>query len=73
MTLFAAGCGSSRVVREGSQSRSVIASVPRPGATAVVARGDTLYRIGSRTGISMRDLAAWNGIAPPYTIYPGQT
>ena len=41
------------------------------GATAVVQRGDTLYGIAIRNGIDVRDLAAWNGIAPPYTIYPG--
>lgn len=48
------------------------ASRPQPGATAVVQRGDTLYGVATRHGVAVRDLAAWNGIAPPYTIYPGQ-
>ncbi len=38
----------------------------------VVARGDTLYAIAFATGHNYRDLAVWNGIAPPYLIYPGQ-
>lgn len=39
----------------------------------VVARGDTLYGIAFRNKLDFRDLAAWNRIAAPYTIYPGQT
>lgn len=38
----------------------------------VVVRGDTLYGIAFRHGLDYRDLARWNAIAPPYTIYPGQ-
>ena len=37
-----------------------------------VQRGDTLYSIAFRYGVDFRVLAAANGIAPPYTIYPGQ-
>ena len=62
-----AACGSSRVVRG-----PVKVSTPKYGATAVVERGDTLYRIATGNGISVLDLAMWNDIAPPYTIYPGQ-
>lgn len=47
-------------------------STPKPGVTAQVQRGDTLYGIAFRNGIDVRDLAAWNGINAPYTIYPGQ-
>lgn len=64
MALALAAC-SSTVTREGG-------STPKYGATTVVQRGDTLYRIATNNGIAMRDLAAWNRIAPPYTIYPGQ-
>ncbi|MDH5824392.1 peptidoglycan DD-metalloendopeptidase family protein [Luteimonas sp. RD2P54] len=63
-------CGSSRVVREGGGSTR--ASTPRPGQVATVKRGDTLYRIAVNNGISALDLATWNSISPPYTIYPGQ-
>ena len=37
-----------------------------------VQRGDTLYSIAFRYGLDYRRLAAANGIAAPYTIYPGQ-
>ena len=69
-----AACGSSRVIREGGASRTTPrVSTPKYGATAVVQRGDTLYGIAFRNGIDVRDLAAWNGIGTPYTIYPGQS
>jgi lipoprotein NlpD len=38
----------------------------------VVARGDTLYSIAFKHGMDYRTLAARNGNAPPYVIYPGQ-
>lgn len=64
LALALAAC-SSTVTRDGGSS-------PKYGATTVVQRGDTLYRIATNNGIAMRDLAAWNQLAPPYTIYPGQ-
>jgi lipoprotein NlpD len=76
LALLIAGCGSSRVVRGPSSHRTspppVRVSTPRYGATAVVQRGDTIYHIATVNGITALDLALWNGIAPPYTIYPGQ-
>jgi lipoprotein NlpD len=45
---------------------------PAPGGTYRVQRGDTLYSIAFRNGVDFRELAEWNGIAPPYTIYPGR-
>ncbi len=65
-----AACGNSHVVRSGNGP--VHTSRAKPGVTATVRRGQTLYRIATENGISARDLAAWNGIRPPYTIYPGQ-
>jgi lipoprotein NlpD len=44
-----------------------------PQGDYVVARGDTLYGIAFRNRLDFRDLAAWNNIASPYTIYPGQS
>jgi lipoprotein NlpD len=38
-----------------------------------VQRGDTLYTIAWQRGLDYRELAAWNGIRPPYRIYVGQT
>ena len=37
-----------------------------------VSRGDTLFAIAWRSGMDYRDLARFNNIARPYTIYPGQ-
>ncbi len=71
-SLLLSGCGSSKVVREGGYRGGQRVSTPKPGATAVVQRGDTLYRIATSNGISPLDLSVWNGIRPPYTIYPGQ-
>ncbi len=40
--------------------------------TYQVRRGETLYSIAWKFGLNYHSLARWNGIAPPYTIYPGQ-
>lgn len=42
------------------------------GSSYTVQRGDTLYAIAFRAGKDVRQLARLNGIANPYTIYPGQ-
>ncbi|MEO7065808.1 MAG: peptidoglycan DD-metalloendopeptidase family protein [Rhodanobacter sp.] len=49
------------------------ARTPVPGGAYVVAKGDTLYSIAFRNGVDFRDLAQWNSVAAPYTIWPGQT
>lgn len=78
-----AGCGRSRVVREyphkgGRVNASSTAlppvrvSQPKYGATAVVQKGQTVYRIATENGITALDLALWNDIPPPYMIHPGQ-
>ena len=68
-----AACGSSHVVRRAGGDRGPVqVSKPKYGVTTTVQRGQTLYRIATDNGINARDLAAWNGIAQPYTIYPGQ-
>lgn len=40
--------------------------------TYTVVSGDTLSGIGQKLGVNWKDLASKNGIASPYTIYPGQ-
>jgi len=48
-------------------------SVARTAAGVhVVQRGDTLFTISWQQGLDYQTVAGWNGIAPPYTIYPGQ-
>ncbi|HKJ16769.1 MAG TPA: peptidoglycan DD-metalloendopeptidase family protein [Xanthomonadales bacterium] len=37
-----------------------------------VNRGETLYSIAFKYGLDWKDVAGWNGIGTPYTIYPGQ-
>lgn len=69
-----AACTSTVVRRTTSTSMPATApvSTPKYGATAQVQRGDTLYGIAFRNGIDVRDLAEWNSLSAPYTIYPGQ-
>ncbi|RME35092.1 MAG: LysM peptidoglycan-binding domain-containing protein [Gammaproteobacteria bacterium] len=37
-----------------------------------VQKGETLYAIAWRYRLDYRTLARWNGVRPPYLIYPGQ-
>lgn len=78
--LVLAACSSSVVRTEragttvGQPAATPAAKVSQPkyGASYVVQRGDTVYRIATSNGITPLDLALWNRIPPPYTIYPGQ-
>jgi lipoprotein NlpD len=75
-------CGHSRVVkREGSRPERPASSSPAPvrsaprterGDAYLVRQGDTMYGIAFRHGLDYREVAAWNRIPAPYTIYPGQ-
>ena len=56
----------------GGYAAPAAARTPIPGGSYEVAKGDTLYSIAFRKGVDFRDLAKWNGIAAPYTIWPGQ-
>ena len=38
----------------------------------IVKRKETLHAIAKKYGVSLLDLANWNGIGSPYTVYPGQ-
>lgn len=74
-------CGMSRSVVVQPAQLSSYSSAPRPvprvesrpaSGTYRVVKGDTLYSIAFRHGTDFRELARWNGIAAPYTIWPGQ-
>lgn len=67
------GCSSPRYYEDVPEPTAP-APVQAPAATDewVVKSGDTLYSIAFSAGLDWRDLAAGNGISPPYTIYPGQ-
>ncbi|HKK23601.1 MAG TPA: peptidoglycan DD-metalloendopeptidase family protein [Pseudohaliea sp.] len=69
LLLILAGCGGNPPAP--IEDRGARGSVDRVGRY-IVTRGDTLYSIAFRFGLDFRRLAAGNGIAPPYTIYPGQ-
>ena len=50
-------------------------AMPIPTAeviTHVVRRGDNLFRIARKYGVSVENLAAWNGIQNPHSIWVGQ-
>nr|WP_266171669.1 peptidoglycan DD-metalloendopeptidase family protein [Dyella subtropica] len=78
LTLMLAACVSPRssVVVEpagGAKGQTVApARAGAPGGSYQVVKGDTLYSIAFRKNVDFRDLASWNGIAAPYTIWPGQ-
>jgi len=75
MSALLAACANTTVVRTSTRGKPPATrqvSPPKPGSTALVRKGDTLYRIATTHGVSPLDLATWNRIPPPYTIYPGR-
>ena len=40
--------------------------------TLIVKKGDTLYSIARRQGLTHKQLARWNRLKPPYHLYPKQ-
>jgi len=74
-TLLLAACTTTtRVVREEPPPdlRPVAATPSDDNAMHRVQAGDTLYGIAFRHRLDWRSLAAWNGIAEPFVIRPGQ-
>ena len=49
------------------------APAPRGGGTVTVGPGMTLYSIARSNNLSVSQLAAANGIRPPYAVHTGQT
>jgi lipoprotein NlpD len=77
LLLLLAGCSSSWRAPIETRAAAVPANrhadLPGPhDATYRVRRGDTLYAIAWHSNNDYRQLARWNGIRSPYTIYPGQ-
>ena len=59
-------------VEDRSTSLAAARGAARGADEHVVVAGDTLYGVAFRHDLDYRRLAAWNGIASPYTIRPGQ-
>ncbi|MDX1555117.1 MAG: peptidoglycan DD-metalloendopeptidase family protein, partial [Xanthomonadales bacterium] len=61
-------------VEERSTSRAAGATPSRlpDSGRYTVKRGDSLYSIAFGYGLDWKDVAAWNSIGRPYTIFPGQ-
>lgn len=73
-----AGCSANwrAPVETRGQSSASTKPVPRVVSSATeyrVQRGDTLHGIAWQHGTDYRSIARWNGLRPPYRIYPGQT
>ena len=64
-----AGCGHKGIYTTGYYSGR---SAHWPAETHVVQVGETLYSIAWQYGQDYREVARWNDIASPYTIYPQQ-
>ena len=56
----------------GAAKSSKTAASPEIGATVVVKKGDSLYKISRRHNVDLRDLIRLNGFQPPYYIFKGQ-
>lgn len=70
---FIAGCVTDRPAPVVDRSIGLSQRQPqRPPSEYRVEKGDTLYSIAFRYGLDVKQLARWNGIDSPYTIYPGQ-
>ena len=68
---FLQGCGPSWSPVEKGPGVNSPASLTKDGYYRVRG-GDSLYTIAFRAGLDWRDLAEWNDIRAPYTIYPDQ-
>ena len=55
-----------------TQPPATVRHAHRRATWHVVRRGETLYSIAWRHGRDWRAVARWNGLRPPYRIYPGQ-
>jgi lipoprotein NlpD len=54
------------------QRKAVSSTRTKRPSHAVVQAGDTLYSIAWHYGVDHKTLGNWNGIGPPFTIFPGQ-
>ncbi len=76
LVVLLGACGEAHVVSRApgyDEPPRALPATRHAGAGEIeVIRGDTLYGVAFRNGMDFRELAALNGIEPPYTIYVGQ-
>lgn len=72
LSIVLSGCSPSNVVAPvGRASTRDNVAASAQGVYRVV-EGDSMYSVAWRYALDYRDLARWNAIAEPFTIYPGQ-
>jgi LysM repeat protein/uncharacterized protein YvpB len=68
--------GNMAVVGSGNNLNPLVNAATTPASSLpayyVVQPGDTLRNVAGKFGIDWADLAGWNNLFPPYTIFPGQ-
>jgi murein DD-endopeptidase MepM/ murein hydrolase activator NlpD len=62
--------GPPEVIDRSYQNRQQAA---QPVGGYIVQRGDTVYGVAQRNGVSTRVLIDWNDLQPPYLLVPGQS
>ena len=74
--LLLEACSHQGIYTKGYFRRGTTATAPTPEPTTgdyyVVQKGETLYSIAWVHGYDHRQIAYWNNIKPPYTIFPQQ-
>ena len=68
LSLLLGGCGGSKM----APVTVINAGSDQPASFHTVRKGESVYAIAWRYGLDYRDVARWNALRSPYTIYPGQ-
>lgn len=70
---LAAGLAACQLTQSTGLEHRPAAQVPAPAVNMVtVAPGDTVYRIATRSNVSVRAMIEANRLSPPYRLLPGQ-
>jgi lipoprotein NlpD len=72
MTLTACGGGGRAVAPVGKEVEKPARHTGKTPTYYTVAKGDTLYSISWRFGLDYKQVASYNGIRAPFTIFSGQ-
>jgi len=70
--LLMTACAYHPTVPIDEQSNGMVKRQLNSDGSYYVRSGDTLYAIAFAYGVDPMNVAKWNGISSPYTIYPGQ-